>query len=243
MGKNKLKRFEELKSYPNVLQPNVEELLMGKMLVGISSSRDNIVYRNENRDRHKCYAWGDIFGNTNRIVLELGCGKGEYVVNLARMNRDINYIGIDIKGARIWKGATIALNEGLRNVLFVRTYVEMLPYIFREGDVSEIWITFPEPEPKKERKRFTHKRYLNMYRRILCKENKIHLKTDSEEFYLFTLDMLNEGGCMLHYKVEDIYNEKNASILEEIKELQIRTFYEDKWLLENRKIYYICFSV
>lgn len=180
------------------------------------------------------------FKNNHPIVLELGCGKGEYTVGLAGKYPEKNFIGMDIKGARIWRGLKNASEQQLENVAFIRTRIEMIENFFGPDEVSEIWITFPDPQPQKsrERKRLTSSRFLDRYRKILKKDGLIHLKTDSELLYDYTLQTLNELLLTIHYATSDLYGTED-----ELEVKSIRTFYEQMWLSQGLKIKYIRFSL
>lgn len=181
--------------------------------------------------------WNDsFFKNNNPIILELGCGKGEYAVGLAGKYPDRNFIGVDIKGARMWTGAKDALEKGLDNVAFLRTNIELISHFFNAGEISEIWITFPDPQMKKVRKRLTSTRFLQLYRSIIKPDGIIHLKTDSPFLYTYTdaLVELNQMKTIINTK--DLYN---SDIVNDI--LQIKTFYEQQWLDRGLPIKYISF--
>ncbi len=183
--------------------------------------------------------WGkEYFHNDNPIVLELGCGKGEYAVGLAQKFPDKNFIGIDIKGARMWTGARRAEEMGLKNVAFLRTNIELLPHFFGADEVSEIWITFPDPQMKKERKRLTSTRFLELYREVSIPNGTIHLKTDSPFLYTYThlLTELNKMETIVD--TDDLYH---SDIVTDI--LEIRTFYEQQWLDRGLTIKYISFKL
>ncbi len=183
--------------------------------------------------------WGkEYFHNDNPIVLELGCGKGEYAVGLAQKFPDKNFIGIDIKGARMWTGARRAEEAELKNVAFLRTNIELLPHFFAPDEVSEIWITFPDPQMKKERKRLTSTRFLDLYRQVLVANGTVHLKTDSPFLYTYThlLTQLNKLETIVD--TDDLYH---SDIVTDI--LEIRTFYEQQWLDRGLTIKYISFSL
>ena len=180
------------------------------------------------------------FGNKNDIVLELGCGKGEYTVGLARQNPDKNYIGVDIKGARMWRGLKTVQEEGLKNAAFVRTRINQIGYYFGQNEISEIWITFPDPQPRKLKinKRLTSPWFLNAYKKILKPEGIVHLKTDNIIFFEFTLDVIKEHDHELIYSTYDVYK------TEEDNELtNIQTYYEQKWLDYGTKIKYLKFKL
>jgi tRNA (guanine-N7-)-methyltransferase len=210
MGQKKLVRFEAIRSFSNVLEYPKE--MSGQ--------------------------WSKLFFNDNPITLELACGKGEYSIGLGRQHKDRNFIGVDIKGNRIYVGAKKALAEGLSNVAFLRTQIQQLPEYFVQNEVDEIWIIFPDPFLNKAKNRLTHPRFLHEYQRVLRPGACIHLKTDSELLYRFTQEVIREQGCMVHTDIEDIYGKGLA-----IGPLAIQTFYESMHLAEGRTIYYICFSL
>ena len=217
-SKNKLKRFRENETFSNVIQPSRNEILNEFHLKG---------------------KWNTIFNNNNPILLELGCGKGEYTLALARQNPNFNYIGIDIKGARFWKGAKTALEENLNNVAFLRTQIELIDLCFGANEIYEIWITFPDPQIKFKRMkhRLTNPDFLKKYQRILIPDGVIHLKTDSEFLHGYTLGLLQEGNHEILYTHHDIYNNPNAP--EEAT--LVKTFYENQFLEEKKAISYIKF--
>lgn len=180
----------------------------------------------------------DFFGNNNPIVLELGCGKGEYTVGLARRYKDKNFIGVDIKGSRMWTGATQARAEGLDNVAFLRTNIELIDRFFIPGEVSEIWITFPDPQMKKARKRLTSTRFLELYRKITADKALIHLKSDSPFLYTYTHHLVKENNLPVEIDTDDLYH---SGLADDI--LNIRTFYEQQWLARGLTIKYIKFEL
>lgn len=220
MGKDKLKRFEENKTLPSLFEPEIEDVQGDYFLKGKWAS--------------------DFFKNANPVVLELGCGRGEYTVGLARKYPDKNFIGIDRKGARIWRGAKTAFEDNLLNAAFLRTRLEFIKNCFGKDEVSEIWITFPDPhlKLKKERRRFTSAFFLEMYRELLQPDGLIHLKTDNQYLYTYTLRIIREGSHNLIFETPDLYMD---SCKEEAKDFQ--TFYEHIFLKENTKIKYIKFSL
>ena len=182
--------------------------------------------------------WREFFGNDNPIVLELGCGKGEYTIGLARVHPDINYIGVDIKGARMWVGLKQGIAEGLKNVAFVRTRIEIIDSFFGENEVDEIWITFPDPQILKARKRLIAPPYLERYKKFLKTGACINLKTDSDLLYDYTLDVVKEAGYPIVYNYTDLYaNDDNL----EVK--TIRTYYESMWLKQGLTIKYLKYQV
>ena len=219
-SKNKLKRFKENETFSNVVQPKREEILEGFQLKG---------------------KWNGFFKNDHPIVLELGCGKGEYTVGLAQRNPDKNYIGIDIKGARFWRGAKSAQEENLENVAFLRTQIELVDLLFAENEVDEIWITFPDPQIKYKRTkhRMTNPVFLKKYRQILKPKGVVHLKTDSEFMHGYTLGLLQGQGHEILYSNHDVY--KNAGSPAEV--LEIQTFYENQYLDKGKPITYIQFRI
>jgi len=219
-SKNKLKRFRENETFNNVIQPTRAEVLSGFSLKG---------------------KWHTFFKNDNPIILELGCGKGEYSIALARKNKNINYIGIDIKGARFWRGAKTALEENLTNVCFLRTQIELIDLLFAENEVSEIWITFPDPQIKYKRTkhRLTNSDFLKKYDTILKPEGIVHLKTDSEFMHGYTLGLLHGEGHEILYAHHNIY--KNDVAPTEVTATQ--TFYESQYLETGKPITYIKFKL
>lgn len=223
MGKNKLKRFAENKTFDNVFQPKRDEMISGFELKG-----------NWNKT---------VFKNNHPIVLELGCGKGEYTVALAEKYPDKNFIGIDIKGARFWRGAKTAIENNLPNAAFLRTQIELIDYAFSENEVSEIWITFPDPQIKYRRTkhRLTHPEFLNRYKKVLKKNGLMHLKTDSEFLHGYTHGILQLLGHPVLISSHDVYHPDNRELPEEITSVQ--TFYEKRFLEENKKITYIRFRL
>ena len=221
-SKNKLKRFSENETFTNVFQPTREE-----------------VVGNEFPLRGK---WNsEFFKNDNPIVLELGCGKGEYSVGLAERFPEKNFIGIDIKGARFWRGAKTAVESGMNNVAFVRTQIELINHIFAENEVSEIWITFPDPQIKYKRTkhRMTNAEFLDRYKKILKPNGFMHLKTDSEFMHGYTLGLLHGLGHEVIYANHNIY--KNEGAPAEVTGIQ--TFYESQYLEVNKPITYIKFRI
>lgn len=221
MGKNKLKRFAENTTFPHVFQPSYDEL-----------AKQGFKYRGR---------WHEFFKNHHPITLELGCGKGEYTVGLAKMHPDRNYIGVDIKGARFWKGAKQAQEEELKNVAFVRTRIDQINHFFETTDgVNEIWITFPDPQPResKEKKRLTAPPFLERYRKFVNPETIVHLKTDSVELFNYTLEVIHLLSLPIHVMSRDVYLDFPND-----PKLGIRTFYETMWLNQGKKIHYIQFRL
>jgi tRNA (guanine-N(7)-)-methyltransferase len=221
-SKNKLKRFKENETFANVIQPNREEVLNGNFSLKGTWAKE-------------------AFKNTHPIVLELGCGKGEYTVNLAKQYPDKNFIGIDIKGARFWRGAKTALEEQIDNAMFLRTQIELIDYLFAAEEVSEIWITFPDPQIKYKRTkhRLTNEDFLSKYKKILSKEGIIHLKTDSEFLHGYTLGLLHGMGQEVLYANHNIYRNEGAPS----EVLSIQTTYEKQYLAQGKPITYIRFRL
>ncbi|MCG2429640.1 MULTISPECIES: tRNA (guanosine(46)-N7)-methyltransferase TrmB [Aequorivita] len=220
-SKNKLKRFRENETFDNVVQPSREEVI-GDLLKLKGNWRKNF------------------FKNDNPLVLELGCGKGEYSVSLAKLNPKTNFLGIDIKGARFWRGAKSALEENLDNVGFLRTQIELVDHIFEENEVDEIWITFPDPQIKYKRTkhRLTNEDFLNKYKKILKPGGVVHLKTDSEFMHGYTLGLLHGLRETIEYAHHDVYGSDGAP--EAVTNIQ--TFYENQYLEKGKKITYIRFK-
>ena len=196
------------------------------------------------KDRHPLYGkWKqEFFKNHHPIILELGCGRGEYTVGLAQSNPEKNYIGVDIKGNRIWAGAKFALDHRLGNVAFVRTRIDFIECCFAPDEVDEIWITFPDPQPNKPRirKRLTHELFLSRYRKLLKKGGLVHLKTDNTGFYAYTLDVITQNNLDLLYATADLYA-YNPSGKEELTTIQ--TYYEQLFSAKGEKIKYCCFTL
>jgi tRNA (guanine-N7-)-methyltransferase len=214
MGKDKLRKFAEIETFANVY-----ELDAGKALKGNWSKMH--------------------FKNDAPLVLELACGKGEYTVNLAQLFPEKNFIGIDYKGNRIWRGAKTAMEEGIDNVAFLRIQIEHILDYFVSDEVSEIWITFPDPQPQlsREKKRLTAPRFLEKYKVILQESAPINLKTDNDDFYAFTLETIDQLGLKLHVRTEDLYR---SDLVDEV--LSIKTYYEKKYLTHHKNINYVRFS-
>jgi tRNA (guanine-N7-)-methyltransferase len=217
-SKNKLKRFKENESFDNVIQPSREEVLKGFSLKG---------------------KWQSYFKNNNPIVLELGCGKGEYSVALAQKYPEKNFIGVDIKGARFWRGAKTALESGFHNVAFLRTQIELIDHCFAKNEVSEIWITFPDPQIKYKRTkhRLITKPFLEKYQSILNPNGQVHLKTDSEFLHGYLLGLLHEGHHEIIFAHHDIYNSSSPPS----EATSIQTFYEKQYLELKKAITYVKF--
>jgi len=219
MGKNKLRKFAEMEQLQCVLQYPWARL-----------QEEGFSLRGQ---------WAEkFFGNSNPIVLELGCGKGEYTVSLARRNPHINYIGIDIKGARMWTGAKTVYRENLQNVAFLRTDIELIRSFFAPDEVSEIWITFPDPQMAKTRKRLTSTRFMQLYDDILGAERIINLKTDSPFLYTYTQRMLQMNGIQSVCDTADLYAEVEPAE-ETVSARSVQTFYEQQWLSRGKSIKYL----
>ncbi|NAS31329.1 tRNA (guanosine(46)-N7)-methyltransferase TrmB [Flavobacteriaceae bacterium R38] len=221
-SKNKLKRFRENETFENVIQPEREEVLNGSFALKGNWKKD-------------------YFKNENPLVLELGCGKGEYSVSLAKEYKDKNFIGIDIKGARFWRGAKTALEEKLANVAFVRSQIELIDKLFDVNEVDEIWITFPDPQIKYKRTkhRLTNLDFLQKYKKVLKKDGIIHLKTDSEFMHGYTLGLLHGKEYEVLYAHHDVYSNEYSP-----KEVtSIQTFYEMQYLEQRKPITYIKFKL
>jgi len=212
MAHKKLIRFAELETFDNVLQ--FPKNIRGK--------------------------WSAFFKNENPIILELACGKGEYAVGLGMLYHQKNFIGIDIKGNRIWVGAKKALENKLRNVAFLRTQIDQVNEYFLKDEVNEIWITFPDPQLRKSKakKRLTHPKFLRLYQQFLKQGGYIHLKTDSPDLYDFTKKVIEMYGCTLHKDYKNLYNDEPL-----IEELQIKTHYESLDIAQSNRIHYLCFSL
>lgn len=219
-SKNKLRRFKENETFDNVVQPSREEVL-----------NNSLDLKGNWREK--------IFKNNHPLILELGCGKGEYSVNLAKAFPNSNFLGIDIKGARFWRGAKTALEDNLNNVGFLRTQIELVDHIFEENEVDEIWITFPDPQIKYKRTkhRLTNPEFLLKYKKILKPGGIVHLKTDSEFMHGYTLGLLSGLGEVIEYANHDIYANHGAP--KEVTEIQ--TFYEKQYLEEEKRITYVRF--
>lgn len=221
MGKDKLKRFSELKHLESVIQPDFEE-----------------VYQ---REYHLKGQWKNtVFNNENPLVLELGCGKGEYTVGLARLYPEKNFLGIDIKGARIWRGAKTAEEDGLGNVAFLRTRIDFINSFFAAGEVDEIWVTFPDPQEKKRRrkKRLTGATFLNYYRQFIKDGAFINLKTDNSGLYKYTRELVKFNKLEIDWCTDDLYQTGRTD-----ETVSIQTYYEKRFRAEGMKINYIRFRL
>ncbi|MBN1465180.1 tRNA (guanosine(46)-N7)-methyltransferase TrmB [candidate division KSB1 bacterium] len=209
MAKKKLERIAEVKTFPNVSHAGAE--LKGQ--------------------------WHTIFKNGRPMTLELGCGKGDYTLALAQQHPERNYIGIDLKSARLWAAATQAMQKSLSNVFFIRANALDLTDIFAPDDIAEIWIPFPDPYPQKPRKRMTAARYLEVYKKICRPDARINVKTDDEALYEFSLATIADYGCTIHQKIAAVHADDAT------EELGIMTFYEKRHLAAGRSIKYIQFSL
>jgi tRNA (guanine-N7-)-methyltransferase len=226
-GKMKLQRFAELKTFDHVFEPVTDEVL--------------------NVDYHMKGKWRETFFKNDRpIILELGCGKGEYTVGLARKYPNNNYIGVDIKGARIWRGAKTALKEGLKNVAFLRTRVEFTGACFAENEVDEIWLTFSDPQPtdKREKNRLSSPRFIDLYRKFLQPEGIVHMKTDNTGLFEYTMEQIEMHQYKCLQSTFDLYGEMiNDLDLDTQEILSIRTYYETKFMEKGEKIKYCKFRL
>jgi tRNA (guanine-N7-)-methyltransferase len=221
VGKGKLSKFEEMKTFDNVFQLEFEQVFHKDF-------------------EYKGYWASRYFRNNHPIILELGCGKGEYTIGLAERFPDTNFIGIDIKGARIWTGARKAYHEKIPNVAFIRTRIELINSIFSPGEVDEIWLTFPDPQLKKRRnkKRLTAARFLNLYRSFLKNDGSVHLKTDNAAFFEYTLELARVNRLRVEFSTNDLYGSSNPDMVH-----GIQTFYEKQFLEEGLKIHYLKFRL
>ncbi len=222
MAKSKLKKFAQINAFSNVIQPE------DKYPVS---------------DFHLRGQWNQAyFRNNHPIVLEIGCGKGEYTNGLAKAYPTINFIGVDIKGDRLFKGAREALEEGLYNVAFLRIQAERIQYFFDQHEVSGIWLTFPDPQLRgsRRKKRLTSPQFLDRYKNILTEKAPIHLKTDNETLYEYTLETITTGGHALQFATRDLYRDER---LDEPMLTAIQTFYEEKFLAEEMPIHYLRFHL
>ncbi|MCL1944140.1 MAG: tRNA (guanosine(46)-N7)-methyltransferase TrmB [Candidatus Azobacteroides sp.] len=219
MGKNKLQKFSDMSFYPHVFQYPFSVL--------------------KEKGFELKANWNDaFFKNDHPIVLELGCGKGEYTVGLAELFPDKNFIGVDIKGARMWTGAKQSSEKGLTNVAFIRTQIELIDHFFGPGEVAEIWLTFPDPQMRKVGKRLTSSRFLRLYRKFLLPEGIIHLKTDSNFLYAYTWEMIKLNDFPVLADTDDLYH---SNVADDI--LSIQTFYEKQWRERGLNIKYLKFVV
>jgi tRNA (guanine-N7-)-methyltransferase len=218
VAKKKLFHFQENLTFPHLFQPRYHEI---------------------EEDFRLSSCWGkDFFFNTNPIILELGCGKGEYTVELAEKYPEKNFIGIDFKGARLWRGAKTVQEKEMKNVAFIRTQVDHVNKFFGPGEVSEIWITFPDPQPNKERKRLTAPVFLDRYKILLGQEGIVHLKTDDRDFYNYTMEIIGLYHHSLLFSTNDLYH---SGFSEDV--ISILTYYEKMWLEIDKKICYVKFKL
>lgn len=214
MGKDKLRKFAEVATFENVIQLDAGKEYKGK--------------------------WAEKqFGNTNPVVLELACGKGEYTVNLARLFPEKNFIGIDFKGNRIWRGAKTALEDGIKNVAFLRIQIETLLEHFAENEIDEIWITFPDPQPQdsREKKRLTGPKFLDRYKIVIKPDGMMNLKTDNDGFYAYTLEQIALQNLKKYKETTDLYR---SDLVDHV--LSIKTYYEKKYLADDKNINYVKWS-
>ena len=225
MGKNKLAKFADMATYPHVFEAP-----------GVAVDETPFEMRG---------LWHEkFFNNENPIVLELGCGRGEYTVGLARLFPDKNFIGVDIKGARMWTGATESLNEGLKNVAFLRTHIEFIDRFFAPGEVAEIWLTFSDPQMKKVTKRLTSTFFLERYRRFLVNDGLVHLKTDSNFLFTYTNYVVDENKLPVIFRTDDLYHTLSVEKDEEVQRiLGIQTYYEQQWIARGLNIKYLKFQL
>jgi tRNA (guanine-N7-)-methyltransferase len=219
---SKIEKFADVDSFSNCFAFSFQELGKGFGMKG---------------DWHR--SW---FKNQNPLLLELGCGKGEYTTGLAVANPDRNYIGVDVKGNRIWTGAKTAIDLGLRNVAFLRTRIDFIDHCFAPGEVDEIWITFPDPQPQstRERKRLTHPLFINRYLKFLKPGGLIHLKTDSTSLYEYTLEMIRENNYRIEWHTDDLYENCPGDRRELV---EIKTYYEQLFTGKGERIKYIAFRI
>ena len=218
MGKNKLAKFADMELFPHVFQVSSHEVLAGKEFA--NKGKWNAMY----------------FKNNHPIVLELGCGKGEYTVGLANLFPEKNFIGVDIKGARMWTGAKDSFERGMCNVAFLRTNIEMIHHFFAKDEISEIWLTFPDPQMKKVTKRLTATNFMKLYQQVMKEEGMIHLKTDSNFMYTYTCEMAAANSFPVVFSTDDLYA---STINDPI--LGIKTYYEQQWLERGLTIKYMQF--
>lgn len=224
MAKRKLAQFAENKTFRHVIEPTAEEVINDRLPLKGNWHRD-------------------FFGNQKPIVLELGCGKGEYSVGLGQRYPHLNFIGVDIKGARIWRGAKTVEEEGLTNVAFLRTRIDFITACFGAEEVSEIWLTFSDPMMKKrnEKRRLTARPFIERYLKILKPGGIVHLKTDSDFLYNYTLEQIEEYKYEVLHQTNDLYANLHLFDAEKQELLQIKTFYEQKFLATGKSINYCCF--
>ena len=221
MGKGKLAKFAEMETFSNVFQYPFSVV-------------DNVPFEMKGHWREQ------YFKNNHPVVLELGCGKGEYTVELARLYPEMNFIGVDIKGARMWTGAKQALEAGLKNVAFLRTNIEIIDRFFAGSEVQEIWLTFSDPQMKNAHKRLTSTFFLNRYRKFLVDGGIVHLKTDSNFLFTYTTCMVKENKLPVVFSTEDLYHTEGLDE-ETHKILSIQTYYESMWIERGLNIRYMKF--
>ncbi|MGE0561418.1 MAG: tRNA (guanosine(46)-N7)-methyltransferase TrmB [Flavobacteriales bacterium] len=222
----KISRWKEMESFPNVIEPKFYDVF----------EKDH-PYKGNWRQ--------EVFKNSNPIVLELGCGRGEYSVGLGQHYPDKNFIGLDIKGARIWKGAKQALDQNLRNIFFIRTHIDLITSFFAPNEVDEIWITFPDPQPQKTRarKRLTAPMFIDRYKKLLKPNGIIHLKTDNEGFFRYTLEEIERNNFNLIEHTFNLYNEDLKNLDSKTQDiLSIKTYYENLFSQKGHKIHYLKFT-
>ena len=235
MSKGKLAKFADMASYPHVFEcpycGQAEES-------DVSSQFSLLTSRLKGR-------WHDeVFHNQHPIVLELGCGRGEYAVGLARRYPDRNFIGVDIKGARMWSGATESFREGLNNVAFLRTNIEIIDRFFAPGEVCEIWLTFSDPQMKKATKRLTSTYFLRRYLRFLIPDGIVHLKTDSNFLFTYTKYVVEKNHIPMEVCTDDLYGNNESQVAQDSSlDLSIRTYYEQQWLGRGKTIKYLRFRL
>ncbi len=223
MSKGKLAKFADMERYENVFQYPFSVV-------------DNVPFDMKGHWREQ------YFHNDNPIVLELGCGKGEYTVELAQLFPDVNFIGVDIKGARMWTGATLALEKGLKNVAFLRTGIEIIDRFFSEDEVQEIWLTFSDPQMKNPRKRLTSTYFMERYRKFLVDGGIVHLKTDSNFLFTYTSYMVDVNKLPLLFRTTDLYHQTDIDA-ETQRILSIQTYYEKMWIERGLNIKYQKFQL
>ncbi len=219
MAKHKLAQFQENLSFAHLIQPSFDEVF--------------------GCDYHLKSHWAEkVFKNTNPIVLELGCGKGEYAIGLSEKFPQKNYIGVDIKGARLWRGAKTVQEMNMPNVVFLRSRIEFIKSVFANDEISEIWVTFPDPQPKRFKKRLTSSKFLNYYRNFLCDGGLVHLKTDNDMLYEYTHELVKYNNLKIRTSTPNLY-----AVGSEDEILSIRTFYESQYLAKGKTINYISFHL
>lgn len=225
MPKRKLAQFAEIRTFRHVIEPATLEMLDDTFSLKGNWSKS-------------------FFGNDRPLVLELGCGKGEYSVGLGRLYPEVNFVGVDIKGARIWRGAKTVDEEQMLNVAFLRTRIDFITSGFGQGEVSEIWLTFSDPMLRQtENRRLTSKRFTDRYREILKEDGVVHLKTDSDFLFEYTLGQIEQCGFRMIHCTSDVYGDLDRFDQEMQQVLSIKTHYEKKWLAEGQKIKYCAFRL